>query len=179
MSLLFIWRSGTRRFHLRVPDLPMNCRDLTMTRHQEDSPRQWLRVTCPILSTKTHAKSEIVVELSNMKSIVSNQSCYRWCFSTFASARASSGTVKADFRSHVYTYPKDEQSLTRDNAIMCFRFVTNVMISGLFKLKFVLCWKSRYTTVEFQWRFNSKWVNILSKTGNRTQSHYMNKRQLI
>ena len=28
-SLQFIWRSGTRRFHLRVPNLQMNCIDLT------------------------------------------------------------------------------------------------------------------------------------------------------
>ena len=28
-SLQFIWRSGTRRFHLRVPDLQMSFRDLT------------------------------------------------------------------------------------------------------------------------------------------------------
>ena len=28
-SQQLIWRSGTRRFHLRVPDLQMSCRDLT------------------------------------------------------------------------------------------------------------------------------------------------------
>ena len=28
-SLQLIWRSGTRRFYLRVPDLQMSCRDLT------------------------------------------------------------------------------------------------------------------------------------------------------
>ena len=28
-SVQLIWRSGTRRFHLRVPDLQMSCRDLT------------------------------------------------------------------------------------------------------------------------------------------------------
>ena len=28
-SLQLIWRSGTRRFHLRVPDLQMSCNDLT------------------------------------------------------------------------------------------------------------------------------------------------------
>ena len=28
-SLWHIWRSGNRRFHLRVPDLQMSCRDLT------------------------------------------------------------------------------------------------------------------------------------------------------
>ena len=39
-SLQLIWRSGTRRFHLRVPDLQLSCGDLTrMAGHQESGPR--------------------------------------------------------------------------------------------------------------------------------------------
>ena len=33
-SLLPIWRSGTRKFYLRVPDLQMSCSDLTTTRNE-------------------------------------------------------------------------------------------------------------------------------------------------
>ena len=37
-SLQLIWRSGTRRFHLWVPDLQMNCSDLA----------EWLAITWTI-----------------------------------------------------------------------------------------------------------------------------------
>ena len=49
-SLQFIWRLGTRRFHLRVPNLQMSCRDLT--KWQDTSilvPTMPTRETCLIL----------------------------------------------------------------------------------------------------------------------------------
>ena len=42
--LQLIWRSGTRRFHLRVPDLQMNCSDMTW--------RSGTRTVVPVMATK-------------------------------------------------------------------------------------------------------------------------------
>ena len=46
-SLSFIWRSGTRRWNLRVPDLQMNCRDLTTW--------QGTRIVAPRMVARWHA----------------------------------------------------------------------------------------------------------------------------
>ena len=46
-SLQLIWRSGTRRFHLRVPDLQMCCNDLTKG--------EGTRITTPAMATGKHA----------------------------------------------------------------------------------------------------------------------------
>ena len=48
--LLLIWRSGTRRSHLRIPDLPMSSRD----RVQDSNPRNGCQATCLIISQLTH-----------------------------------------------------------------------------------------------------------------------------
>ena len=37
MSLQLMWRSRTRRFHLRVPDLHMSCSDLIWKQNNQDS----------------------------------------------------------------------------------------------------------------------------------------------
>ena len=41
-SLQLIWRLGTRRWHLRVPDLPMSCRDLTPWLYEDSCPISFL-----------------------------------------------------------------------------------------------------------------------------------------
>ena len=41
-SLQPIWRPGTRRFHLRVPDLQVGCRDLTTWEGTRIAAQQWL-----------------------------------------------------------------------------------------------------------------------------------------
>ena len=46
-SLQLIWRSGTRRWNLRVPDLQMSCRDLTL--HQST------RIVVPAQAARRHA----------------------------------------------------------------------------------------------------------------------------
>ena len=49
-SLQLIWRSGTCRFHLRVPDLQMSCRDLTTWQGTRIvAPTMATRVTCSIV----------------------------------------------------------------------------------------------------------------------------------
>ena len=43
-----IWRLGTHRFHLRVPDLHLSCSDLTqITGYQDSSPSYCHQVMCP------------------------------------------------------------------------------------------------------------------------------------
>ena len=49
-SLQLIWRSGTGRFHLRVPDLQISCRDFTTRQGTSVScPQQWLPGDMPYL----------------------------------------------------------------------------------------------------------------------------------
>ena len=48
-SLQLFWRSGTRRFHLWMPDLQMSCGDLTKMRgYQDSNPRHGHQETSPI-----------------------------------------------------------------------------------------------------------------------------------
>ena len=51
-SLQLIWRSDTRRFHLRVPDLQMSCIDLTLKiGHQYSSPSNGHQSNIPYWTT--------------------------------------------------------------------------------------------------------------------------------
>ena len=43
-SVQLIWRLGTRRFHLRVPDLQMSCSDLNL--------RQGTRIVVPVVAAR-------------------------------------------------------------------------------------------------------------------------------
>ena len=49
-SLQLIWRSGTRRWNLRVPDSQVSCRDLTiwLIGYQDSSPSNGCQATCPV-----------------------------------------------------------------------------------------------------------------------------------
>ena len=47
-SLQFIWRLGTRRFHLRVPYLQMSCRDMTTWQGTRIVVSNGCQMTCPI-----------------------------------------------------------------------------------------------------------------------------------
>ena len=52
-SLQLIWRSGTRRFHLRVPDLQMSCSDFTKwSGTNVVVPVMATRVTCRIVLSR-------------------------------------------------------------------------------------------------------------------------------
>ena len=57
LQMQSIWMSGTRRFHLRVPDLQLSCifsfSDLTKMRwYQDSSTTNGRRTTCPIITPR-------------------------------------------------------------------------------------------------------------------------------
>ena len=54
-SLLLIWRSGTRRWNLRVPELLMSCSDLTE--------RQGTRKVVPVMATKVTGDRHALVDI--------------------------------------------------------------------------------------------------------------------
>ena len=63
-SLQLIWRSGARRFHLRVPDLQTSCRDLTTWQGTRIvAPVMAARVTCPISSLSSPQYEQIPIIL--------------------------------------------------------------------------------------------------------------------
>ena len=77
--LQLIWRSGTRRFHLRAPDLQMNCRDLTLRQGYQDGCRAAL--VCDI------RHRDVIVCCWNRFRILSRQLDNKFTFSLLVSLR--------------------------------------------------------------------------------------------
>ena len=62
-SLQLIWRSGTRRWNLRVPDLQMSCRDLTPCQGTRiEAPCVGSQMTCLIPKNWSRWSQSIVVD---------------------------------------------------------------------------------------------------------------------
>ena len=63
-NLQLIWRSGTRRFHLLVPDLHMSCSDLTRMRGYQNSSHNGHQATSFIRQISAQYRKLNIVQLS-------------------------------------------------------------------------------------------------------------------
>ena len=63
-------RSSSLRFHLRVPDLPMSCSDLTWDGTRPLVPIMATRVTCPIYHTQDLQKADLTFRMQTKERFI-------------------------------------------------------------------------------------------------------------